>query len=195
MTTNDFDGTAASYLRRLQQTLANSVSEREIDNAISVIAKAWKEGRQVITFGNGGSAMTALHFIADWNKSVYLRTGVPFRGRSLVDNMGLAMAYGNDLSFADLFVEQLKNVMQPGDLAIAISGSGNSENVIRAVDYANANGAVTLGLCGFGGGRLRERAQHLIWARVEDMQLVEDVHAVFGHITVQRLAGYAQQPE
>jgi len=137
--------------------------------------------------------MTALHFITDWNKSIFMSTGIPFRGRTLVDNMGLLMAYGNDTSFQDIFIEQLKNILQPGDLVIAISGSGNSENVIRAVDFANANKAVTLGLCGYSGGKLRERAQHSIWARVDDMQLCEDVHAIFGHIVMQRLCGYMEK--
>lgn len=140
-----------------------------------------------MTLGNGGSSMTALHFITDWNKMVYLSSGKPFRGRSLVDNMGLVMAYGNDISFADIFAEQLKNLLQPGDLVIAISGSGNSENVIRAVDYANANGGITLGLCGYSGGKLKEKAQHSIWVERNDMQLCEDIHAMFGHIVMQSL--------
>ena len=118
---------------------------------------------------------------------VPMKTGKPFLARSLVDNIGLIMAYGNDVSFADIFAEQLKNVLRPGDLVVAISGSGNSENVIRAVDYANENEAVTLGLCGFGGGQLRVRAQHVIWARVEDMQMAEDAHAIFGHIVTKSL--------
>jgi D-sedoheptulose 7-phosphate isomerase len=190
--TNDptFAGSATLYLQRLQKTLTDHVVPDEVDHAIGVIAQAWKAGRQIITLGNGGSSMTALHFITDWNKSIFLSTGVPFRGRTLVDNMGLLMAYGNDISFQDIFVEQLKNVLQPQDLVIAISGSGNSENVIRAVDYANANGAVTLGLCGYGGGKLLTKAQHTVWARVDDMQLCEDVHAIFGHIVMQRLCGY-----
>jgi D-sedoheptulose 7-phosphate isomerase len=100
------------------------------------------------------------------------------------------MAYGNDLSFQDIFVEQLKNLLEPGDLVIAISGSGNSENVIRAVRYANANGAVTLGLCGYRGGKLKQLAQHVVWADVDDMQLSEDAHAIFGHIVMQRLCGH-----
>jgi len=158
-----------------------------VDNAVSVIAEAWRAGRQIITLGNGGSSMTALHFVNDWNKSIFMASGKPFRGRSLVDNMGLVMSYGNDVSFQDIFVEQLKNLLQPGDLVIAISGSGNSENVIRAVRYANEHGAVTLGLCGYRGGRLKELAQHVVWADVDDMQLSEDVHAIFGHIVMQRL--------
>ena len=101
--------------------------------------------------------------------------------------LGLLMAYGNDLSFEDVFVSQLENVMQPDDLVIAISGSGNSENVIRAVDYANQNGATTLGLVGYSGGKLKQIAQHTIWANVQDMQLSEDIHAIFGHIVMQAL--------
>lgn len=183
---NAYADTSSEYLGRLMSVL-QSLDTQQIDAAVAVIADAWQKGKQIITLGNGGSSMTALHFINDWNKSIFMSTGVPFRGRSLVDNMGLVMSYGNDISFADLFVEQLKNVLQDGDLVIAISGSGNSENVIRAIDYANANNAVTLGLCGYRGGKLKQKAQHVVWADVDDMQLSEDVHAIFGHIVMQRL--------
>jgi D-sedoheptulose 7-phosphate isomerase len=181
-------GTAQAYLSKLT-TVLESFDRAQVDNAVKVIADAWQAGRQIITLGNGGSSMTALHFINDWNKSVFMATGKPFRGRSLVDNMGLVMSYGNDVSFQDIFVEQLKNILQAGDLVIAISGSGNSENVIRAVGYANDHGAITLGLCGYRGGRLKESAQHVVWVNVDDMQLSEDVHAIFGHMVMQRLCG------
>ena len=186
---NPYVGTANTYLSRLSKLL-ESFDRTQVDNAVKVIADAWQAGRQIITLGNGGSSMTALHFINDWNKSIFMSTGKPFRGRSLVDNMGLVMSYGNDISFQDIFVEQLKNIFQPGDLVIAISGSGNSENVIRAVGYANDNNGVTLGLCGYRGGKLKALAQHVLWADVDDMQLSEDVHAIFGHIVMQRLCGY-----
>jgi D-sedoheptulose 7-phosphate isomerase len=184
-----YKGTGANYLARLHQVLEGLDTE-QIDRAVGVIANAWQNDCQVITLGNGGSALTALHFINDWNKSICHATRKPFRGRSLLDNMGLLMAYANDISFQDIFVEQLKNILQPGDLVIGISGSGNSENVIRAVQYANENDAVTLGLCGYNGGRLKQIAQYYIWANVNDMQLSEDVHAVFGHIVMQKLCGY-----
>jgi len=158
-----------------------------MDTAVDMIEAAWEEGRQIISLGNGGSSMTALHYIADWNKSPFLAKGRPFRGRSLIDNVGLVMAYANDVSFQDVFKEQLRNILEPGDLLIAVSGSGNSENVIRAVDHANSCGAKTLALCGFDGGRLRSHAQHVVWVPANDMQLVEDVHAIFGHIVMQRL--------
>ncbi|MBL8487333.1 MAG: SIS domain-containing protein [Rhodocyclaceae bacterium] len=179
---------SATYLQKLKRVL-DTLDTDQIDRAVGLIADAWQAGRQVITLGNGGSSMTALHFITDWNKSVFMASGKPFRGRSLVDNMGLVMAYGNDISFQDIFREQLKNLLEPGDLVIAISGSGNSENVIRAVEYANQNGGVTLGLCGYSGGRLKQIAHHHVWAAVDDMQLSEDVHAIFGHIVMQALCG------
>lgn len=183
---NPYAGTAKTYLSRLEKLL-DTFDQTQVDNAVKVVADAWLAGKQIITLGNGGSSLTALHFINDWNKSIFMSSGKPFRGRSLVDNMGLVMSYGNDISFQDIFVEQLKNILQPGDLVLAISGSGNSENVIRAVRYANENDAITLGLCGYRGGKLKETAQHVVWADVDDMQLSEDIHAIFGHIVMQRL--------
>src|SRR5271170_6738125 len=120
---NEYAGTAHAYLSKLTRLLG-ALDREQVDNAINVIADAWQTGRQIITLGNGGSSMTALHFINDWNKSIFMATGKPFRGRSLVDNMGLVMSYGNDISFQDMFIEQLKNILQAGDLVIAISGSG-----------------------------------------------------------------------
>lgn len=188
---NPYAGTAQAYIAKLT-TLLGSFDRSQVDNAIKVIADTWQAGHQVITLGNGGSSLTALHFINDWNKSVFLATGKPFRGRSLVDNMGLVMSYGNDISFQDIFVEQLRNLLQEGDLVIAISGSGNSENVIRAVRYANDNKAITLGLCGYDGGKLKDLARHVLWVNVDDMQLAEDMHAIFGHMVMQRLCSGAE---
>ena len=176
------------YIKKLTRLL-NELDSNELDVALGLIEKTWKSGKQIITLGNGGSSLTALHFINDWNKSIFMRTGIPFKGRSLVDNIGLIMSYGNDISFEDVFIEQLKNLLMPGDLVIAISGSGNSENVIRAVNYANEYGGKTLGLCGYDGGRLKTAAQNKVWVNVDDMQLVEDVHSIFGHIVMQRLCG------
>lgn len=178
--------TSSDYIRRLQVVL-DGLDTESFDAAIVAIGKGWKEGRQIITLGNGGSSMAALHYITDWNKSIYLSTGLPFYGRTLVDNMGLVMAYGNDMSFADVFIEQLKNVLKAGDIVIAISGSGNSENVIRAIEYANAQGATTIGVCGYDGGKLKAMVDHVVWANVNDMQLSEDIHCIFGHIVLRTL--------
>jgi len=179
----------ATYIHRITSVL-NGMDIAAMDEGVRMVERAWQRGAQIITLGNGGSAMTALHFVTDWNKSVYLASGRSFRGRTLVDNMGLITAYANDISYQDLFSEQLKNIAVPGDLVIAISGSGNSENVIRAVDYANEIGCETLGLVGYSGGKLKGIAQHVIHADVQDMQLCEDVHAMFGHMVMQSLCGY-----
>jgi D-sedoheptulose 7-phosphate isomerase len=183
-----FNGNSANYFSKLTKSVSQ-IDTKSFDNGVKLVNDAWQRGAQIITLGNGGSSTTALHFITDWSKMVYMKHGIPFRGRSLLDNIGLLMAYSNDVAFADVFREQLKNIMVPGDLVIAISGSGNSENVIRAIDYANANGAVTLGLSGFSGGRLRENAQHNIWVASDDMQICEDLHSMFGHIVMQTLCG------
>ena len=190
---NHFSGSARAYFRKLETVLA-SLDHQSLDSAVALVAQAQEDGKQIITLGNGGSSLTALHFITDWNKSIYLSSKRPFRGRTLVDNVGLTFAYANDVSFQDVFVEQLKNILNKGDLVIAISGSGNSENVLRAVRYANDRGAVTLGLCGYGGGALRQIAQHVVWVNVNDMQLAEDIHSMFGHVVMQRLCfGSAQE--
>jgi D-sedoheptulose 7-phosphate isomerase len=103
---------------------------------------------------------------------------------SLTDNVPWITALGNDLSYADVFVEQLKNYARPGDLLLAFSGSGNSENVLRAVRYANSIGCRTIGLSGFAGGKLREEAQECLVVRADHMGRIEDGHFVIQHLVV-----------
>lgn len=176
------------YLAKLKAAI-DAVVPAEIDHCVEVIRQGWLNGRQIITCGNGGSAVTALHFITDWSKMISNHSGRPFRGRSLVDNIGMLTAYANDVSYADIFSEQLKHTAEPGDVLIAISGSGNSENIVRAVNVANEMGCETIGLCGFSGGKLRRLAKHVVWVDIDDMQISEDLHAIFGHIVMQRLCG------
>jgi D-sedoheptulose 7-phosphate isomerase len=176
------------YLAKLKATI-DAVDPAAIDHCVEVIRQGWLNGRQIITCGNGGSAVTALHFITDWSKMISSHSGRPFRGRTLLDNIGMLTAYANDVSYADIFSEQLKHTAEPGDVLIAISGSGNSENIVRAVDVANEMGCETIGLCGFSGGKLRRLARHVVWVDIDDMQISEDLHAIFGHIVMQRLCG------
>ena len=176
------------YFDRLSDVI-ETLDFAEMDHAIALVHEAWQSGQQIITLGNGGSAMSALHFITDWNKSVFMASGKPFRGRSLLDNMGMMTALGNDISYDAVFEQQLRQIAQPGDLVIAISGSGNSPNVIRAVEYANEAGCITLGLSGFDCGKLKALAQHSLWVNSHNMQICEDLHMVFGHIVMQVLCG------
>lgn len=175
-----------NYLSRLMQCLKQVESER-LDSVIDLIRASWLEQKNIICFGNGGSALTAQHYITDWNKSVYLKTGKPFNGHCLADNIGLFSAYANDISYDDVFVAQLRPLMKKGDLVIGISGSGNSKNVLKAIEYANENGAVTLGICGYDGGRLKSLVQRLVWVPINDMQITEDIHLIFGHMVMQAL--------
>jgi D-sedoheptulose 7-phosphate isomerase len=178
--------TSNAYLRLLQ-TCIDALDRDALDHGVEQVRECWQRGGQIITLGNGGSAMTAIHYITDWSKMVNLATGKSFRGRCLLDNMGLITAYANDISYEDVFSAQIKNIAVEGDLVIAISGSGNSENVIRAVHAANEIGCETLGLCGFQGGRLKALAKHVIWVNTQDMQLCEDIHAIFGHMVMKAL--------
>jgi len=105
----------------------------------------------------------------------------------LNDSISTLLAYANDLSYEDVFVEQLKNFFDSGDVVIGISGSGNSENVLRAIDYANNNGGTTVGLCGYSGGKLFKMVDIPILAKVDDMQKVEDIHMIVAHMSMQRI--------
>lgn len=177
------------YLSKTIQA-AQNLSIEELERGVELIRTAWLLKKQIIVMGNGGSSLTALHYVNDWNKSIFMATGIKFNGRTLIDNMGLITSYSNDVSYEDVFIEQLKNILNPGDLVIAISGSGNSTNVIKAVKYANDNQAITLGLCGYDGGNLLKVAQHSIWVNEHDMQVSEDMHFLFGHIVMQVLCNY-----
>src|SRR3954469_3839423 len=119
--------------------LARSLDYAAFEAGTKIVKSKFESGRKIITCGNGGSASTASHYITDWNKMANLATGRKFRGISLCDNIGAITAFANDLSYDEVFAGQLKAIMDEGDLVIAISGSGNSPNVLRAVEYANAN--------------------------------------------------------
>ena len=156
---------------------------------IEVVRAAFDSGMQIITCGNGGSAYAASHYVTDWNKMVNLSTGRKFRGVSLCDNIGLVTAFANDIAYEEVFAGQLRAILNPGDLVIAISGSGNSTNVVKAVEYANSAGGETLGVVGYDGGRLKQIAKHTVWVPSFDMQLCEDVHLMFGHMVMKALCG------
>jgi D-sedoheptulose 7-phosphate isomerase len=169
--------------------LAEQADLAGMQAGIDAIQSAFRAGRKIITCGNGGSAYTASHYITDWNKMTNLATGQKFRGISLCDNIGLVTAFGNDISFDQVFAGQLRTILDEGDLLVAVSGSGNSPNVLRAVEYANSSGAKTLAVVGYDGGELKKIAQTSVWVRSFDMQLCEDVHLMFGHMVMKTLCG------
>ena len=161
------------------------IDELDIDHVTGVMERllaAYRRRASVYVFGNGGSASTASHFVNDFNKGVSEQLEAGFRFYCLNDNVPTLMAVANDISYDRIFALQLKNYLQPGDVVIAISGSGNSLNVIEAVRYANQRGVETIGLVGFDGGLLKELAHHCIHVPVDDMQKVEDMHLVINHV-------------
>jgi len=162
---------------------------------IALLLEAYQAHNQIFVMGNGGSAATASHFACDINKSVSFSLARKFKVICLNDNIPTVLAYANDNSYDDIFAEQLKNFLKPNDVVIGVSGSGNSKNVIRAVEYANHSGGKSVGLTGFDGGRLAEVAGLSIVVHADDMQKVEDVHLVLTHMIMQILFQKLEEAE
>jgi len=171
------------YLSQLDATLRALPHDR-IAGIIDAVRDARDRDAQVFVVGNGGSAATASHFAVDLGKGASMAGDRRFRVISLTDNVPWISALANDLSYADVFVEQLKNFARPGDLLLAFSGSGNSENVLRAVRYANEIGCRTIGLSGFAGGKLKDEAQECLVMQADHMGRIEDGHFVVQHLIV-----------
>lgn len=176
----------ADYLGRLKQEL-DRLDAAEIRRMADWLFEAWQADRQVFIFGNGGSATTATHMSEDLGKSTLLPHDLRdeskrrLRVMSLTDNVGWILAVGNDIGYDDIFLQQLMNYGRSGDLAIAISGSGNSRNVLKAVDWANRHDLRTLGLTGYDGGHLRRTAQAGVHVPLDDMGMVESIHLCIFH--------------
>jgi D-sedoheptulose 7-phosphate isomerase len=183
-----FEEPIKNYLNELQNTIS-SLNSAEIDNFLDVLMNAYNNGSTIFIFGNGGSAATASHFATDLNKGISYGLEKRFRVMALTDNFSTVSAYSNDTSYDDVFVEQMKNFIKPGDLVIGISGSGNSKNVIKAIEYANSHGNPTVGITGYDGGKLRQIANHSVNANIKDMQISEDIHMILGHLTMKVLNG------
>lgn len=169
------------YMQSLHDAL-DTLQPQEIEAVSLVLHQAWQEDRTIFIMGNGGSAATASHIVCDMNKGACCGKQKPFRFISLNDAIPTMLALANDVSYEAVFVEQLRGLLRPGDVVIGISGSGNSPNVLRAIEHAAAHGAVTVGICGYDGGKLKQAARHVIHLPVNDMQLSEDIHLVVGHI-------------
>ena len=166
-------------------TVLNKIDEKEYEALIANLTTALENKALIFICGNGGSASTASHFAGDINKGASYGKEKRFKVICLNDNIPTIMAYANDVSYNDIFVEQLKNFMNKNDLLIGISGSGNSENILRAIRYCNENGGVSFGISGLGGGKLREIAGKSLVIQSNDMQKVEDAHLVIVHSIMQ----------
>ncbi len=172
------------YINQLKSIL-DVFPHDQFEEIGKALLSAYDSVKQVFIMGNGGSGSTASHFVCDINKGSCLEFEKKFKVICLNDNIPSILAYANDLSYDRIFVEQLKNFLQEGDVVIGISGSGNSENVLQAVSYAKGMNALTIGLTGFDGGKLAEVVDIPFIASINDMQKVEDVHMIVVHMLMQ----------
>ncbi|HZU37278.1 MAG TPA: SIS domain-containing protein [Gemmataceae bacterium] len=183
---------ARSFLERVGQELLR-IDPAEVKSLADAIYDCYERGRFVFLIGNGGSGSNASHFCEDLGKGTLRREDFDndkkkrLRILSLTDNTPYILAWGNDEGFDRVFVEQLKNLASPGDLLIAISGSGNSPNILRAVEWANQHGVKTFGCTGFSGGKLKTLAQHNLHVPLDDMGIIESIHLTAFHWVVDHL--------
>lgn len=176
----------AAYIVRLQEEL-DRIDQQQMRRWSDILFDAWDQGRFVYVIGNGGSGTTATHICEDLGKSSLRECDLQDESKkrlkilSLTDNLGWILAVGNDVGYEDIFVQQLMNYGQPGDVLLAISGSGNSPNILKAVDWANRHQLKTFGLTGFSGGKLKEMQQDGLHVELQDMGMVESIHLALFH--------------
>ncbi len=178
---------AMGYIAGLTLAL-RSIPPDTIARIVAILEAARSEGRLVLLFGNGGSAATASHMACDLNKTALHPEFPRLRAMALTDNVPLMTAWANDTHFHSVFVEQMQNFLDPGDIVIAISASGRSRNILDAVRRAREVGAVTIGLTGFNGGHLKDLVDVCLVIQSDNMGQIEDAHLVVGHIITAALS-------
>lgn len=176
-----------NYFDSLIKTIEN-IDRKEISTLINLLINARNNGKQIFIMGNGGSASTASHFVCDFNKGASYGMQNRFKVICLNDSMSTLSAYANDVGYETIFVEQLKNFLNPGDLVIGISGSGNSRNILLAIEYANSIKATTIGITGYDGGKLKKISNFSVNANINDMQISEDIHAIINHVCMKSIS-------
>ncbi|MCI4337023.1 MAG: SIS domain-containing protein [Thermoplasmata archaeon] len=188
------DAYVRRYVEETHTALSDPYLAQGIGRIVPLLLKARESGRTIFFFGNGGSASTASHFVTDIGKATIRGEGRRFRCVALVDSIGTVTAWANDAEYARVFSEQLVNLAERGDVAVAISGSGNSPNILRAVERARAMGLSTVGLTGMGGGKLREIVDIPIVVPSNSMQHIEDVHLLICHLLTSYLRDETPSP-
>ncbi len=169
-----------SYLGELTRTIRD-LSLPAIDRLVRLFLQAYDSDKTIFLFGNGGSAALASHMACDLGKGTVLSSGKRLRVVALTDNVPLLTAWANDTSYENVFAEQLANLLRPGDVAFAISGSGNSPNVLAALKLARESGAVTAGITGFRGGKMKQLCDLCVVVPSNNMQIIEDLHLSIAH--------------
>jgi D-sedoheptulose 7-phosphate isomerase len=178
-------GATSSFLRKYQADVLGviqAIDLEKIGQVIEALARARDEGRRIFVCGNGGSASTASHFVCDLVKGASYQRDKRFKIMALTDSLPTLTAYSNDVGYDCVFVEQLKNFAEPGDVVLAISGSGNSPNVLRALEYGNERGCFTIALSGRNGGKMGPLAKLHVCAAHPHMGRIEDAHMIAAHM-------------
>ena len=181
-----------TYIDELKMTL-DQLSEEVIEQVLDILHEARLDNRQVFILGNGGSASTASHFVCDLGKNTRVQGTPNFRVMGLTDNMALFSALANDEGYENVFSQQLGNHLQPGDVVIGISTSGNSPNVINAMHFANNMGAKTIGFTGFTSGELGSMVDIDLHVPSHSIEQVEDIHLVLEHLITKALRDKAME--
>jgi D-sedoheptulose 7-phosphate isomerase len=169
------------YIDALSESL-KELLKQDIAGIADVIFNAYKKGNQIFIMGNGGSAATSSHFAEDLRLGRAVEGKPHVRATSLTDNTALITALANDLDYASIFAEQMADQLNKGDIVIGISASGNSPNVLKAIEYGRSQGAITIGFCGFGGGKLKDITHRSIVLSSSQYGQVEDAHLCLAHI-------------
>jgi D-sedoheptulose 7-phosphate isomerase len=168
------------HISEVQQALSK-IPIPSIERVVQIVLEAYERQGHLYIMGNGGSASTATHFACDLSKATIVEGRARLRVTSLTDNVALLTAWANDTSYQDVFAEQLANLLNPGDVVVAISASGESANVLAAVEQARARGAVTVALVGFSGGQLKRVVDAAVHVPSMSYGVVEDCHLVLEH--------------
>ncbi len=177
----DYKAEIKDYLAHEVETI-RALDVESINAALNLLEEAFQRESTIYIFGNGGSSATASHYQNDFNKGVSEHTEKKFNFLCLNDNVATVMAVANDIGFEEVFRFQLRGHLKPGDVVIAISGSGNSRNVLNAVEYAKERGNKIIGITGYNGGKLKPLSDVSLHAPVNSMQITEDIHMIFDHL-------------
>lgn len=184
----DYTNHVTNYINDIHAVI-DQLDKNAISEFLNLMKQAAQNKSRVYICGNGGSASTASHFTGDYNKGL---KSYNFDFICLSDNIAAMMAIANDISYDEIFRYQLKDKLTENDIVIGISGSGNSKNIVNALEYANECNAMTIGITGYNGGKVKEMCKLALHCPINDMQVVEDIHLILNHMTMRILKEEAE---
>jgi D-sedoheptulose 7-phosphate isomerase len=190
---SSLEGYLKAYSSRLNEVI-NQVSAQNLNAVFDVLKTVIQEQGRIYIAGNGGSAAIADHLCCDWTKGTHTPGLAPLKTHSLSSNAALLTALANDFGYEQSFAKQIEMLAMPGDAALLISSSGNSPNIIEALETAKKMGLKTIGFCGFSGGQLKEKADHCLYVPANNYGIVEDAHQMLMHVLCQVLAKMRDAP-